>query len=139
MTIVVLYLLAVARITRLLGRDVITQRLRDAIFVFSPPPIDTPGASDATWAHVKVSGFRKKLKLLWRSQRGDWDYVQEHVGETTPGFFGKLFSCADCLSVWVAAGLGLFYWAYPDIAYWVLLVSAGALAASASQRLIFKD
>lgn len=141
MTIAILFLLAVARITRLLNRDTITQPLRDAIYVVSPPPHDVPGSADKTWVHVSALTWGDRVRVIWAAWRGKWEVVGRYVAPdgSEPGWLGKMWSCSDCLGVWVAAALAVLTWQYTDTMYWVLLGASGAFAASVAQRLIYRD
>lgn len=138
---IALYALAVVRITRLLQRDTITQPLRDAIFAFSAPPPGL-GEQDSIWEYLDGGSVGGRVKAWWFVQRGNLGAVAPYIssdGTRKPGFIGKLVSCPDCLSVWVAGGLIPLWMWQPTVMFYVGLVSTGAAFVSFAHRLVYRD
>jgi hypothetical protein len=99
--LVILIILGIgtARITALLAKDKIFHGLREFIFYRSPPE-DNDMLGYYYQAYHKVSKEEAAKKHSpWHSKRYIWNKDGDVRKE---GFFGALFSCTRCLSVWVA-------------------------------------
>lgn len=51
-------------------------------------------------------------------------------------FFGRLFTCIYCLSVWVGIAATVVYWIAPDVAWWLSLPFALSALVVFLERLL---
>lgn len=106
--------LAVHRLTRLVTKDILTQRPRDAVI---------------RWAYLRAGHDPEVLGYAAPQAVVEADMVEDPRG--TPRA-AVLVACRWCASVWCAAAIAAATWAIPDVWWWPAL----ALAASSASTLL---
>lgn len=105
--------LAAARLTLLLVADDIFEPLRHRLFMLSPPMNnEVLGWNYQNWEYTKnVVGSATPIRKVFNRR-----YKLSSVPVRSPGFFGRLFSCVDCLGVWMGGAVaGTWYLAGDSI------------------------
>jgi hypothetical protein len=89
---------AAARLTLIMIVDDIFEPVRHRLFMFSPPyNNETLGWTYQNWHKTKDINSNVIRKIGFTTFRLEPTILRR------AGFFGRLFSCVDCLGVWVAA------------------------------------
>ncbi len=122
----VILALAVARLTRLLTTDSLTQGIREWILTRWPDASTEFGDSEVKEQSTDSLGFRtgtlKTGREVFRTTEA-W-YASE------PYKWAELLTCDWCLSIWIGIGAAAAHYYYPEITFWVSLPLALSFVAA---------
>lgn len=121
---VVVLALAIARLTLILVRDDIMLPVRKFVFKHSPPE-----AHETNERWDKNPDFDETKPIGPDNPPTKWtvDLVRE-------GWWGQVFSCPDCMSPYVATGVLVTYYFFPDIVIYPAYVFAASMVSSLIAR-----
>ncbi len=122
----VILALAVARLTRLVTQDTITQGIRECLLTRWPDPSTDFGDSEVTEMTTDSLGYRTGTlssgRELFRTSEGWW--------AVDPFKWSELLTCDWCLSIWIGIGAAAAYYYAPEITFWVSLPLALSFVAA---------
>jgi hypothetical protein len=122
----VILALAVARLTRLVTQDTITQGIREWLLTRWPNVNTEFGDSEVTEMATDSLGYRTGTltsgRQVFRTSEA-W-YAEE------PFKWSELLTCDWCLSIWIGIGAAAAYYYYPEITFWVSLPLALSFVAA---------
>jgi hypothetical protein len=122
----VILALAVARLTRLVTTDTLTQGIREWVLRRWPNIYTDFGDSEVTEMATDSLGYRtgtlKSGVKVFRT--GDAWYAEE------PLKWSELLTCDWCLSIWIGIGAAAGHYYYPEITFWVSLPLALSFVAA---------
>ncbi len=122
----VILALAVARLTRLLTTDSLTQGIREWILTRWPDASTDFGDSEVKETGTDSLGFKtgtlKTGREVFRTPEA-WYAVD-------PVKWSELLTCDWCSSIWIGLGAAAAHYYYPDITFWVSLPLALSFVAA---------
>jgi hypothetical protein len=122
----VILALAVARLTRLVTQDSITQGIREWLLTRWPDDSTEFGDSEVTELATDSLGYRtgtlKTGREVFRTSEA-WYAVE-------PFKWSELLTCDWCLSIWIGLGAAVAYYYSPEVTFWVSLPLALSFVAA---------
>lgn len=120
--------LGAARLTLIFTSDVIMESLRDKLFLLSPPEDNADlGRNYQMFSRVNTPNGPSR-KVLWMKYE-----FSPHTYRKA-GFFGSLFSCPDCLGVWIGfMSVALVYY-IPVLIYFYIALSVSMIISLISRK-----
>ncbi|KKL09784.1 hypothetical protein LCGC14_2562400 [marine sediment metagenome] len=122
----VILALAVARLTRLVTQDSITQTIREWVLTRWPDASSEFGDSEVTEQATDALGYRTGTLETGR----EVFRTTEAWYAVAPFKWSELLTCDWCLSIWVGIGAAAAYYLYPEITFWVSLPLALSFVAA---------
>ena len=118
--------LAVARLTRLVTTDSITQPIREWVLTRWPDASTEFGDSEVRGHGTDSLGYRTGTLTTGRQvfRAGDAWYAVD------PYKWSELLTCDWCLSIWIGLGAAAGYYYYPDVTFWISLPLALSFVAA---------
>jgi hypothetical protein len=122
----VILALAVARLTRLVTQDSLTQRIREWVLTRWPDDSTEFGDSEVTERGTDALGFRtgtlKTGRQVFRTSEA-WYAVDPYKSS-------ELLTCDWCSSIWIGLAAAASHYFYPEITFWVALPLALSFVAA---------
>ena len=122
----VILALAVARLTRLVTQDSITQTIREWVLTRWPDASSEFGDSEVTEQATDALGYRTGTLETGR----EVFRTTEAWYAVAPFKWSELLTCDWCLSIWVGIGAAAAHYLYPEITFWVSLPLALSFVAA---------
>jgi hypothetical protein len=122
----VILALAVARLTRLVTQDSLTQRIREWVLIRWPDASTEFGDSEVTELATDSLGYRTGTLTTGR----EVFRTTEAWYAVDPFKWSELLTCDWCLSIWIGVGAAAAHYYYPEITFWVSLPLALSFVAA---------
>jgi hypothetical protein len=122
----VILALAVARLTRLVTQDTLTQGIREWALTRWPNASTEFGDSEVTGHGTDSLGYRTGTLTTGR----EVFRTSEAWYAVDPWKWSGLLTCDWCLSIWFGIGAAAAYYYYPEVTFWVSLPLALSFVAA---------